>query len=34
MTRNIEARMNTAMPTVSAMAVSLVFHHGRDSVTS
>src|SRR5205085_9864099 len=34
MTRNMEAMMNTAMPTVSATAVSRVFHHGLDSVTS
>src|SRR5258708_18377164 len=34
MTRNIDARMNTAMPTVRATAVRRVFHQGRDSVTS
>ena len=32
--RNIAARMNTAIPTVSPIAVSRLFHQGRDSVTS
>src|SRR5439155_26271208 len=34
MTRNIDARMKTAMPIVRAIAVMRVRHHGRDSVTS
>ena len=32
--RNIAARMNTAIPTVSPIAVTRLFHQGRDSVTS
>src|SRR4051794_37699807 len=34
MTRNIDTTMKSASATVSTTAITRVFHHGRDSVTS